>query len=925
MHIQAWRRRLYIDFYELLQRKTVSQCRAVSTVSAINRGLRATREASPENEPRRGGRDRSKTPANLRQSEYSDLRHIPLWGGKHKRGDRRGPYVGLIRTHASRNPENEAKARRDDVFQDIRMVEKLLKDIQEAHAVGDTARLELRVPEAKQTIERVNHAIRSGGKPGQVMQDERREWVLTSRKRLFRREGIEQKAGVVQRAGILEDDDHVFSLVLPGQPVRTEKLLPSTDGQANRTEEPHPSTNYHAPRHKLRRLRSALHSLLYQGDQLKSPSTAEPINPEVNEMLVDLGMFSMPMDEWKHGAGRDIRSYLGERDGQGFSVGRFINEEGKRSIGIHNLGNRKPTHIFPESDDAQRVREDERREQEVIDAGQIAPVNSRPSITMEEDGRTLSRGELLIIIDRIQALIMIIRKHDSDKSSGTNVSSVASAAAVDEVRLLVHRLNVAEPVWSGTEPIEQLLRQRLKQGDYVTSRHVGRRMFGDRATILRDDNGKLALVLTEKQAALGHQQRPDSRREHVFQDSKGPSDPIAVTQKQPSSVLRSGDDQQRSDGKHKIVFPSTNHPSDPVTVTQKQPSSALRSGDDDQDIPLSIPYTTAASSFLYGTNVVLAALRAKRRKLYQLYVSQRAFTRETNTQNILKLAREAGVTVHQDTSVKLLDRMSDDRPHNGMVLEASRLPAPPVLSLGKPDESTSIIPLLIERQSAEDIAVNGAPIAIASVTSSLRHPFVIMLDGITDPGNLGNILRTAHFYGVDAVAVSTNTCADLSVATLAKASSGACEAVQLLALPKPSNFVFDSAKSGWRVFAAVAPNNPSQPVRDSSRALNSKGVSTLDPLARYPCLLMLGAEGEGLRQNLVSKADHLVSIDGGSRAGQAISDVGVDSLNVGVAAGVLMEAFLSKPVSVQTQTDATAKDRPVAIKEEDDLIGELGW
>ena len=64
------------------------------------------------------------------------------------------------------------------------------------------------------------------------------------------------------------------------------------------------------------------------------------------------------------------------------------------------------------------------------------------------------------------------------------------------------------------------------------------------------------------------------------------------------------------------------------------------------------------------------------------------------------------------------------------------------------------------------------------------------------------------------------------------------------------------------------------------------------PLTKGPCILMLGAEGEGLRANLTAKADILLSIAGGRKDDGV--DVGVDSLNVGVAAGVLMEAFLRR-------------------------------
>lgn len=324
------------------------------------------------------------------------------------------------------------------------------------------------------------------------------------------------------------------------------------------------------------------------------------------------------------------------------------------------------------------------------------------------------------------------------------------------------------------------------------------------------------------------------------------------------------------------------------------------SADAEEEMPLSIPYSTAASEFLYGSNVVLAALRAKRRRIHHLYVSRGAQDRSSDSagtiRNILDLARRDQVPVEAEASIKLLDKMSGDRPHNGVILETSKLPAPPTLSLSKPDLRTSIIPLTLDRQSAEDIAVNGAPSALWTSTKGWRYPFVIMLDGILDPANLGSVMRTAHFYGADAVAIATNTCAPLTSAVLAKASSGACEAVQLLALPKPANFVFDSAKAGWRIYASVAPTLPGQATaRDVSRQTTTTAVSLHSPLAHAPVILMLGAEGEGLRSNLTSKADHLISIEAEEKTNRAISDVGVDSLNVGVAAGVLIEAFMRKP------------------------------
>ncbi|KAK3641098.1 hypothetical protein LTR56_011544 [Elasticomyces elasticus] len=345
--------------------------------------------------------------------------------------------------------------------------------------------------------------------------------------------------------------------------------------------------------------------------------------------------------------------------------------------------------------------------------------------------------------------------------------------------------------------------------------------------------------------------------------------------------------------------------------------------EDEDAHPVSVPYTTAASEFLYGTNVVLAALRAKRRKLYRLHIHPRLFNREGASRDIEALADRAGLKIERNADLRLLDKMSDSRPHNGVVLETSRLPAPPVLAMGAADGGSGEVSLILDKQNTEDAAINGTLSAL-STAQTWRRPFVLMLDGIVDPGNVGNILRTAHFYGVDAVAIATATCCSLTSAVLAKASSGACEAVPLLALPKPSSFVVDSAKDGWRIYAAVAPsagNAQSGPtVKEVVTTATTSTIAMDSPLRKDPIILMLGAEGEGLRANLIRQADCLVSIEQ-ARSVTKATDVGVDSLNVSVAAGVLMEAFLQKPLNTE-EASTEASEEPV---EEPTVKGELGF
>lgn len=85
-------------------------------------------------------------------------------------------------------------------------------------------------------------------------------------------------------------------------------------------------------------------------------------------------------------------------------------------------------------------------------------------------------------------------------------------------------------------------------------------------------------------------------------------------------------------------------------------------------MPISVPYTTSASEFLYGTSVVMAALRSHRRRLYKLYMLEAENRmRPGRDREMEKLARDAGVDVERvrgEEAERLLDKMSTGRPHN---------------------------------------------------------------------------------------------------------------------------------------------------------------------------------------------------------------------------------------------------------------------
>ena len=365
------------------------------------------------------------------------------------------------------------------------------------------------------------------------------------------------------------------------------------------------------------------------------------------------------------------------------------------------------------------------------------------------------------------------------------------------------------------------------------------------------------------------------------------------------------DRSRRRDQEHPESFKkdsqySSNHESS-STVTRGLPEDAERDLlEADQDrrrsawkvrAPLSIPYTTPASEFLYGTSVVTAALKSDRRKLYKLYLYN-GENRENVSQDMgirkLALSRSVEVSKVQGDWLRMMDKMSAGRPHNGYILEASPLPKLPVVAFKPVPKQQAPFYVTLDHQSREEEVVNGNQPKIQYQAGFSRYPFVLLLDGIVDPGNLGAIMRTAYFLGVDAVAISNRNSAPFTPVTL-KASAGASENLPLMSISQPGSFIDECQKNGWKFYAAVTPGtqpSASAPARKPYYSTSTLGCPTRD----YPCVLILGGEGEGLRWNIQKKADYVVGIEG-LRAGQG----GVDSLNVSVAAGLLCEAFLRRP------------------------------
>ncbi|KAK5105393.1 hypothetical protein LTS08_001670 [Lithohypha guttulata] len=311
------------------------------------------------------------------------------------------------------------------------------------------------------------------------------------------------------------------------------------------------------------------------------------------------------------------------------------------------------------------------------------------------------------------------------------------------------------------------------------------------------------------------------------------------------------------------------------------------------DAPTAIPYTEATSEFLYGTFAVLAALQAKRRALHKLYLwcgeDGKLNEDDKDITRVVRLAKLAQVPLLRVAGNwdKMLDRMSDRRPHNGVVLEAG--PIPKVLAKGLTKLKSINSHVEVELSSTNKTEATGSHKLPIQVRRK-RYPFLLWLDKVTDTGNMGAILRSAYYFGVDAIIVPRHGTAPLSAVTV-KSSAGAAEHVEILTIDNEIQFMQQSQQNGWKFFATGIQPQHSPTSIPAESPDSSADLSIEFALASHPCVLLLGNEGTGLRPFLQKQADQTVSIQGARDKGL------IDSLNVSVAAAILTNRFLVNHIS----------------------------
>ncbi|WP_302172732.1 23S rRNA (guanosine(2251)-2'-O)-methyltransferase RlmB [uncultured Hydrogenophaga sp.] len=238
----------------------------------------------------------------------------------------------------------------------------------------------------------------------------------------------------------------------------------------------------------------------------------------------------------------------------------------------------------------------------------------------------------------------------------------------------------------------------------------------------------------------------------------------------------------------------------------------------------------SAAKVLFGFHAVGVRLKTAPASVIEVYFE--STRRDARMRQFLDRAREAGVRLIEADALRIA-KLAGSHGHQGVAARVQPL-----------EQARSLDDLL------EQLEPTGEP------------PLLLVLDGITDPHNLGACLRVADGAGAHAVIAPKDHAAGIN-ATVAKVASGAAETMPYFMV---TNLARTLGELKERNIWVIGTSD------DAPRTLYQADL-------KVPVALVLGAEGQGMRQLTRKTCDELVSIP---------MHGAVESLNVSVASGVCL-------------------------------------
>ncbi|AEV94770.1 23S rRNA (guanosine(2251)-2'-O)-methyltransferase RlmB [Pediococcus claussenii] len=231
--------------------------------------------------------------------------------------------------------------------------------------------------------------------------------------------------------------------------------------------------------------------------------------------------------------------------------------------------------------------------------------------------------------------------------------------------------------------------------------------------------------------------------------------------------------------------------------------------------------------FVIGHHAAMASLNSEH-SINKVFIQEGLNSEPIS--RVIKKANQQKIVVQRVTKKKL-DLLSDNQNHQGVVLAVAAF---------KYASMEDVFKLAKERE---------------------EEPFILILDNIEDPHNLGSILRTADAAGVHGIVIPKRRAVGLT-STVAKTSTGAIERVPVVQVSNLTSAIEDLKKRGLWIFGTDMNGT-------DYRRWDAKGAVGL----------VIGNEGKGISRLVKENVDEMLTIP---MVGE------VQSLNAGVAAGLLM-------------------------------------
>ncbi|MBO4356351.1 MAG: 23S rRNA (guanosine(2251)-2'-O)-methyltransferase RlmB [Clostridia bacterium] len=234
----------------------------------------------------------------------------------------------------------------------------------------------------------------------------------------------------------------------------------------------------------------------------------------------------------------------------------------------------------------------------------------------------------------------------------------------------------------------------------------------------------------------------------------------------------------------------------------------------------------ASDSIIFGRNAVLEALKAGR-EIDKIFVRDAEY--EGSIVVIASLASKNGIPVVRVAKEKL-DSLANGGVHQGVCASVSA----------------------VVYSSLDDI--------LACASEKGEDPFLVIIDGVEDPHNLGAIIRSAEGSGVHGVIIAKRHNCTVN-ATVSKASAGAVEHVKICKVPNIAACIEQLKKKGLWIYGT-----------------DMNGQNIFDTDLTGPAAFVVGNEGDGISRLVKEKCDFLLSIPMYGR---------INSFNVSCASAVV--------------------------------------